>query len=436
MTLTRRFVWLNLPGLLFAVAAIWVPYAFAVGLAYHGALLLLAIADALLGFTPGSIAVTRHVSPKLSLNEKAEVKLQIRNRSGRRLAIDVFDVVPETFRCESSRLSLSLPGFQELVREYPVTPMRRGSAKFGDVWLRVRCSMGLAGRRVRIPAAQEVGVYPNLEGIRRAELLGRKNLLAQIGIHRIRFKGQGSEFEQLRDYTRDDDYKRINWKATARRRKPITMEYQIERSQNIMLCLDAGHMMGSTVADMTKLDYAVNAAALMAHVALSSGDRVGLMVFSHKVVTYVPPQQGVKQMHRLIEGLYGVQPEETRVDYMALANFVAVNCKRRSLLAIFTDLVDTRQGQELLTMLRLMRGQHLPLCLTFRDTNVEKLARAWEPTVRGVYTQAVAQDLARERTQLLRDLTRQGAHVLDTLPEELSIQSVNKYLELKARQLL
>jgi uncharacterized protein (DUF58 family) len=436
VTVTPRFLLLNAPGLALAAVAAWAPWAFALALAWHGGLLLLALADAVLGHAPGAVAATRHVGPKLSLGDEAQARVRVRNLTRRPLDLEVYDPVPEPFRCARSRGRVRLaPGGEETFR-YALTPLRRGSVRFGDLWVRQRCRLGLAARRVRIPAEQEVRVLPNLEGIRRAELLGRKNRLAEAGIHRVRFVGQGTEFEQLRDYSPDDDYRRINWKATAKRSTPITAEYQVERSQNVMLCVDAGHMMGTGVGWMTKLDFAVNAAALLAHAASSGGDRVGLVIFAHEVLAHVAPSQGPQAMSRIVEALTAVQPQETRVDYMSLVRFLAVHGKRRSLLAVFTDLVDAALGRELAACLRQLRGRHLPLCLTFRDANVEDLARLRPETAQDVYVQAAAHELSRERTLLLRDLTRHGVQLVDTLPRDLSVQAVNKYLEIKGRQML
>lgn len=436
MTVTRRFLLLNVPGLAFAAAALWQPGLFVLALGYHAAALLLAVADAAFGHAPETITASRHIGPKLSLGDETHVEVEVANLSTWPVSVVVVDQPPEDFRFEAAGGSLRLPGRSRGVVRYPVIPPERGTFAFGDLWLRITCRMGLAVRRLRIPARQEVRVYPNLAGIRRAELLGRKNRLAEVGIHRVRVAGQGTEFEQLRDYAPDDDYRRINWKATAKRSKPTTMDFQIERSQNILLCVDAGYMMGTALGWMTKLDVAINAAALLAHAALSGGDRVGLVVFSHRIVTHLAPAHGSGQMNRLMEGLQAVRAEPTRVDYLSLVKFLAVHGKRRSLLALFTDIVDTRLGDELVGALRLLRARHLPLCLTFRDEQAEALSRRRPDTIDEVYTQAVAMELARDRTRVLGDLARQGAHIVDTTPDELSVQAVNAYLAIKARQIL
>jgi uncharacterized protein (DUF58 family) len=214
------------------------------------------------------------------------------------------------------------------------------------------------------------------------------------------------------------------------------MEFQLERSQNVMICVDAGYLMGTALGRLTKLDVALEAAALFSHAALAGGDRVGFVAFTHKVIGYVAPAQGRGQMNRLMDGMQALKAQDTRVDYLSLVRFLSIHGKRRSLLALFTDLVDTRQGKELVKALKLMRGRHLPLCLTFRDEQAESLARLRPESVDEVYTQSVAMEVAHARSRILGDLVSQGAHVVDTKPGELSIQAVNAYLAIKARQLL
>ena len=436
MIVTRRFLLWNAPGLVLAVLAVWLPAMFVLALAYHGAVLLVAVTDAILGHAPDVVTARRRVGPKLSLGDEVLVEVEVENSASWSVSVVAADQPPEDFRFETAGGELRVPPRSRASVAYAVTPMERGSFAFGDIWLRVTCRLGLAARRVRVDAAEVVRVYPNLAGIRRAELLGRKNRLAEVGIHRIRVAGQGTEFEQLRDYSPDDDYRRINWKATAKRSRPTTMDFQVERSQNILLCLDAGYLMGTALGGMTKLDVAINAAALLAHAALSGGDKVGLVVFSHRVIAHVAPAHGSGQMNRLMEQMQAVQASPTRVDYLSLVKFLSIHGKRRSLLAMFTDLVDTRQGSELVAALRLLRGRHLPLCLTFRDEPTEQLARRRPDAIDEVYTQAVAMEVGQQRARVLGDLSRQGAHVVDTSPDELSVQAVNAYLSIKARQIL
>src|SRR5919199_2983552 len=197
--------------------------------------------------------------------------------------------------------------------------------------------------------------------------MARRSRLEEFGIHRSRLAGRGTEFERIRDYTPDDEYRRIDWKATARRHRPMTRVYEVERSQNVFLVLDAGRMMAGRAGPLAKLDYAVNAALMLAHVALGCGDRVGLMVVSDDVDAYLPLGKGQAQFNQCLELLYGVEARLCHVDYRAALEQIARRCKRRSLVVFFTDLVDEETSAELVTYMRLLRPVHLPLCVTLRD---------------------------------------------------------------------
>lgn len=436
MSVTRRFLYWNAPGLALGVVAFRYPEVFLAALGWHGFIILLAVADAVFGHSPNLVTASRDVGLKLSLGDEASVTIVLRNAASWNTWVHVADQPPVEFRWETAEAWIPLAPGAGATFTYAVTPVERGNFEFGDLWIRVSCRLGLAARRTRVAARREVRVFPNLAGIRRAELLGRRNRLAEAGIHRLRVGGQGTEFEQLRDYSPDDDYRRINWKATAKRSRPVATDYQVERSQTLLLCVDAGYLMGTALGTMSKLDVAVGAAGLLAHVALSSGDRVGLVLFSHRIIAHVAPAQGTVQMSRLMDRLQSVQADPTRVDYLSLVKFLSIHGKRRSMLALFTDLVDTRQGDELVEALRLLRGRHLPLCLTFRDEPTERMARRRPDSMDDVYLQAVAMEAGRDRARVLRDLARQGAHVVDTASKDLAVQSVNAYLALKQRQLL
>ena len=188
---------------------------------------------------------------------------------------------------------------------YHVRPLRRGDYQFGDLSLRWLGPLGLVIRQANVDAKEPVKVYPNLLDVRRYDLLLRRNRLQEMGLRTTRQFGEGTEFERLREYLPDDEYRRINWKATARRNFPVTTEYQTERSQQVIAVLDAGRMMQSPVADIAKLDYVVNAVLLLTYVATGKGDRVGMLSFADDVMHYLSPRQGRGQFYRMLELLYG-----------------------------------------------------------------------------------------------------------------------------------
>jgi uncharacterized protein (DUF58 family) len=281
-----------------------------------------------------------------------------------------------------------------------------------------------------------VQVYPNFRLAGRMELLGRRSHLLRTGLHSLRRRGEGRTFESLRDYVRGDDTRHMDWKATARRSKPIVREYEVERHQNVLLMLDAGRMMTAQVGNLTKLDAAVNAALLVTHAAVTHGDKVGLLVFGEDVLAYLPPRAGRTQIGRVLESLYGVQPSLVEPDYGGAFRYLAARRLQRALILVFTDLVDARASARLLRHVSALMPHHLALLVAIADPTLERYAQAVPATIGSVYRQAVARDLLQDRAEALRGITARGGLALDVPPEALNIAVVNRYLEVKRRGIL
>jgi uncharacterized protein (DUF58 family) len=321
----------------------------------------------------------------------------------------------------------------ESVFIYHVRPPRRGDFAFGDLYLRWDSVLGLLRRQARFPAAGPVKVYPNLVDVRKYDLLLRKNRLWELGLRPTRVLGSGNEFERLRDYQPDDEYRRINWKATARRGKPISAEYQTERSQNLLAVLDVGRMMRSPVGDVAKLDYAVNAVLLLAYVAAQRGDRLGLLTFADRPQSWLAPRGGKGQFYRMLELLYAVQAQPVEPDYRVAFNYLAAKQHKRSLALVFTDLTGSLAADALPAQLGLLRRTHLPLLVTIADPTVNRLARQPVTDSATLYERTVAGQLLDERRLILDRLRRQGVLTLDVAADELSVAVINRYVELKGR---
>jgi uncharacterized protein (DUF58 family) len=415
---------------------VFVPGLFLVALLYFAACCALMVGSHLLGVKPEQVQITRTVSPRLSLGEREPVTLHLRNYGRSSLRFVVSDSVPAGWEVEGLPVEVEVPAQQDAEVVYHVTPGARGRFNFGDLFARLTQYPGLAVRQVRIPAAEEVRIYPDLREVARYEVMARRSRLEDLGVHRSRLTGRGTEFERIRDYTPDDEYRQIDWKATARRNRPMTRVYEVEKSQNVFLVIDAGRMMAGRVGALSKVDYAVNAALMLSHVALKAGDRVGLMIVSDSVDAYLPLGKGAAQFKQCLELLYGVEARLCHVDYRGALEQIAIRCKRRSLVVFFTDLVDEDTSAELVSYLRLLRPTHLPLCVTLQDEQVVTASRRTTETAAHMYQRTVALDLLSERRRVLDSLQRLGAVVLDSAPEELSVSVVNRYLELKYRQLL
>jgi uncharacterized protein (DUF58 family) len=291
--------------------------------------------------------------------------------------------------------------------------------------------MGLAFIDRTIQASESVQVYPNLLEVRRYEALLRATLVRAGGYRTRRFPGAGREFSHFRDYTIDDDFRHVNWKATARRGKPITSVFESEHSQDIIFCLDIGRMMAARTGELTKLDHSINAVLMLTHVSQAFQDNLGLLVFSHSVHLYLPPGKGQAQHAQFLQALYTVKPELCYVNYQEAFQYLIANHPKRALAMVFTDLLDSVVSSEYREAVRLLRRFHLPLTLAVADVPLQELAARTPQTAEQMYDILVARDLLHGRAEMLKSLERYGVMVLDTVPERLTVDAVNRYLALK-----
>jgi uncharacterized protein (DUF58 family) len=446
MVPARLTVWLLLSGLLIwlcgyllfllplASAEIWVPvlrwlvYGF-----YAGIFLLLSI-DALLArraSQPTRLRIRRERPARFSLGVDNDVVLVVENDNRRRLRLRLRDLPPASFRAEPSLLDTVVPAHGWSRLTYRLLPSERGNFAFGDVAVRCRGPLGLACVDRLLPAAEEVQVYPNLLEVRRYEALVRTTLVRSGGYRAKRLPGAGREFSHYREYTQDDDYRHVSWTATARRNKPITSVFESEHSQDIIFCLDIGRMMAARVGALTKLDHAINAVLMLSHVSQTFQDNLGLLVFSHTVHLYLPPAKGRAQHARFLQALYSVQAELCYVNYREAFSHLIAKHPKRALTMVFTDLLDNVVSREYLDAAALLRRFHLPLTLAVADVPLQQLAARRPQDTDQLYDGLVARDLLDGRTELLRSLERQGVLVVDTVPEKLTIDAVNRYLALK-----
>ena len=407
---------------------------------YFVALCGLMIADLIWTTRPDQIEVQRITEPKLSLGVDNLVRISFGNASARALTLQVRDEYPYQFRADQAFLRGALPALGTAELRYHVRPLARGDYSFGAVNLRYRSTLGAFIRQARYPGgtAEEaaVRVYPNVLDVRKYDLLARKGLLMELGLRHVRVVGAGSEFERLRDYTPDDEFRRINWKATARRNRPIAVDYETERSQHVVYVLDTGRLMRPPVGEQAKLDYAINAALLSSYVATLRGDQVGLLTFADEVGVYLAPAKGRGQFYSMLELLYNVRSEPVEADYARALSYLSVKNKRRSLIVIFTDLVTLDAAQPLIAHTARLATRHLPLVVTMHDPNVAALARQPAISAATVYQRAVAEQMVDERRVILDTLNRAGVLTLDVEADKLSIGVINKYLELKSRNTL
>ncbi len=276
-------------------------------------------------------------------------------------------------------------------------------------------------------------VYPNVLDVRKYDLLARKGLLTELGLRNAKVFGSGTEFERLRDYTTDDEFRRINWKATARRNKPIAIEYETERSQHVICVLDTGRLMRPPIGELAKLDYAVNTALLVSYVATLRGDQVGLLTFADDVGVYLSPGKGRGQFYAMLELLYNLKSEPVEADYGRALGYLGIKNKRRALIILFTDLPTLEAAQPIIAYMGRLARHHVPLLVTMSDPNILGLAQQPATTSTAVYNRAIAEQLLDERKVILDTLNRAGVLTLDVQADQLSVALINRYLQLKTQ---
>jgi len=388
--------------------------------------------------------VERMLEPTVGVGDETELRYRVTSGWGRPLGVALYEALPAAYLAggvDSAERRLEPRGTLELVGS--VTGVKRGEADLGDVALRVRSTLGLVARTLRYERDDRVLVAPSLAGVRRFRWLAVHQRLASVGVRSTPRRGEGRTFASLRDYVVGDDPRHIDWKASARRGRPITREYTIEQSQTVYLLVDAGRSMtqlagaGSRTqlsGAFSRFEYALSSALVLADVASTAGDRVGAMVFDDQVRVLVPAQRGRGALQALRTALVPVQPTLVEPDYAAAFRTLAVRQRKRALLVLLTDVIDARAARALLAHLTRGASRHLAVVVALRNEALLGAARPAEDAgVRALYTSAAAEELIAERATALQRMRDAGIVVLDVAPDAMAAAVVNQYLDLKAR---
>ena len=386
----------------------------------------------------GPVEVTRHVPRSLDLGEKATLRLTLRNRLGLPVNVRIVEHVPDAFEPtlpfeELFPARVQVPAHGAVDVSYEVVPRHRGRVEIAAPWLRTGIAHGLAELRSRPGPTSVVRVVPSLTAIVRYDTLRRSRNLSAIGIHQGRGFQRGREFDRLRDYHADDDYRDVDWKATARRGRPITRVFRPERSQDVIVAVDASRTMTARAGDLSKLDEAVNAALVLAHVVVQGGDRFGLLVFDSEARTWMPPTSGSTTVRRVLDTLYDIEPSPWDASFRTACTSLATRQSRRALVVFLTDLPDRVVGDDFVRCLPILRARHLVTCLTVADRSLERMAEHPPETPLDLARTVAAAELLEEKRVTRRRVRERGAHCVELPPGELAATAVNRYLDAKAR---
>ncbi len=378
----------------------------------------------------------RIVADRLSNGDENEIKIFLESYYTFPVSLRIFDELPHQFQRRDLEFNAQLPPGETKIIQYFLRPVKRGEYSFGAVNVLVSSPLKIVSRRFSFSADKLVPVYPSYLQMRKYELLAIHNRLLETGIKKIRRIGQNQEFELIKDYVNGDDFRTVNWKATARRSRLMVNQFQDERSQQVYSLIDKGRVMQMPFKGMSLLDYAINASLVISNIAIKKSDKAGLITFQDKTGSILPAGRTNNQMARIQDVLYNQKTAFLETDFSALYGSVRRVISHRSLLLLFTNFESIYSLQRQLPYLINLAKMHLLVVIFFENTELKELIDNPAEDLKQIYYKAVAERFSYEKKLIVKELQKHGIQSILTTPEKLTINTINKYLELKARNLI
>lgn len=436
MFLTKRFYLFALLLIVLLGGGYLLGSLFLAGQLLLAVFILCLLIDGFLLYRVRGISATRHCAERFSNGDDNGVRITVQNSYAFAVSLSLIDEVPFIFQLRDLSFPLFLPkGGSETVT-YQLHPVRRGEYTFGRIRVFASTRLGLIERRFTCGEQQIIKVYPSFLMLRRYELMAMSNNLTELGIKRLRRVGQHTEFEQIKEYVKGDDYRMINWKASARRHELMVNVYQDERSQQIYSVIDKGRIMQQAFAGMTLLDYSINASLVLSYVAMRKEDKAGLITFNQEFDTFVPASRQTGQLQRLLENLYKQETSFGETDFSSLCVHLGKHISKRSFLVLYTNFDSLNSMNRQLSYLRQLARQHCLLVVIFEDVELKTFIADRAQSTEDYYHRVIAEKFVFEKRLIISTLKQNGIYALLTTPDKLSIDVINKYLEMKNLQLL
>lgn len=431
--LTHRFFYLFWGCVLLFISSLMLPWLIAV--AITGVLVISAstVIEIVMLFATKGVTAERVLPEKFSNGNENPVQILLENRYNFPVKLRIYEDYPVQFQIRDGGFDVSLARNEAKQLNYSLKPLKRGEYIFGYVNTLVTGQLGLVYRRFRTCNNQTVAVYPSFVQMRRFELMAVSNRLTEIGIKKIRKVGTSAEFEHIRTYVQGDDPRKVNWQATARRGDLMVNNYQDERSQQVYCLIDKGRVMKMPFEGMSLLDYAINASLVLLNTAMIKGDKAGLITFSNQISNIVPAERRPTQMNKIMEVLYNQRTFYKESDYEILYATARLKITQRSLLILFTNFETIEGLKHQMFFLRKLATQHLLVVVIFENTEINSLLETSPKTLEDIYIKTIAEKFKLDKRLLVRELEQFGIHSILTTPGNLTVNIINKYLELKAR---
>lgn len=433
MYLAHRFYYFLIAIILTLLVGFAVPPLFFIGRILVLLLLIAVLVDVAMLWSRRGLHAYRTLSSRFSNGDDNPVSIRLESNYPFAVCVEVIDEVPFVFQRRDVLFKAAIRKQSDVTITYHLRPTERGVYGFGHVRVFVNTVLGLVQRRFTCCAPQDVKVYPSYMMLRQYELLAMSNNLTEMGIKRIRRIGHNTDFEQIKDYVVGDDYRTINWRATARRHQLMVNVYQEERAQQVYQVVDKGRMMQQTFNGMTLLDYAINASLVLSYVAINKQDKAGLVTFSDKFETFIHASRQSGHMQTLQEALYAEHTEFGETDYSALLTGLSRHVSHRSLLVLYTSFTSMAALRRQLSYLRQLAMRHRLLVVFFEDEELRTFANTPARKTEDTYQRVIAEKFAYEQHLIVQTLRQYGIQALLTTPNNLSVDVINKYLEMKSR---
>jgi uncharacterized protein (DUF58 family) len=403
-----------------------------------GAIVIGCVLDMIFVPGSGSVVVERLAPSAVGVGDAAPATYRLRSRWPFSITGALYDALPRAIeRREPAPLRFTLRPDIEIGLPITLIGRERGDFPLGPVVLRLMGPLGFVARTLRYRPDDRAIVIPSIAALRRYELRSLPMRLHEVGLRVLRRRGEGTAFAGLRDYAIGDDPRHIDWKATARRRRLISREYSIEQGQTVMILIDAGRLMTQLAGSLPRFEYALSSALILANIAARAGDHVGLLIFDDEVRAFIPPTRGTAALRLIRDALVPVQPSLVEPDYAAAFRTLANRSSRRSLVVLFTDVIDVRSSRSLLALTTRGARVHLPVVVALRnDALVEAATPHGATSTDALYQSAAAEELLSARDEALERMRQAGVSVLDVKPQAMTTAVINRYLEIKSRGLL
>ncbi|MFH0866983.1 MAG: DUF58 domain-containing protein [Bacteroidota bacterium] len=433
----NRLYLLLLANAVVFVFAYFFPVLYAIGEIIAGGIIALVVTDMILLYSQRQgVTASRDLPEKFSNGDQNKVNIHVKNNYRFTIHSGVIDEIPAQFQIRDFYISTVSKSREEKVFSYSLRPLKRGEYRFGKLKIYASTILKIFSRRFVFCEPEMIPVYPSFLQMRKYELLAISDRLTEAGIKKIRSIGRNLEFDQIRKYNTDDDYRSINWKATARKGELMVNQYEQERSQQVFSLIDMGRVMKMPFEGMTLLDYAINASLVISNIAVLKHDKAGLVTFTNKINTFIQADRKKNQIPRILEILYNQETNFVESNYELLYITVKRNINQRSLLFLYTNFESMTSLQRQLSFLKLLTDYHLLVVIFFVNTEIQGLLNSEILTLEDVYIKTIAEKTVLEKRLIAKELNKNGIHCILTEPANLSVNTINKYLELKSLGLI